>query len=470
MVLRGVVPQRTLAGVGLAGREAVMSVYVPLLVVLLLLSAFFSSAETAFLSLERVQVADRLGRGVPGSRRIARLLSSPRRLLSSILLGNSVANTGAAAVGTAIATDIVSGGPGILAATLVMTVLLVVFGEVGPKTVALHHNFPVARFYALPLGVWTRATAPMVWLLDGVSRGLLRLAGERGERGSGLSLGELRTAIQLGVEEGAIEREKSAMLLGALALTTQQVRRVMTPRVQIAAVEASTPLAEVARELARLGYLRLLVHEGSPDDIVGYVHVSDVNAAQAAGRGDALVREVMREPLFESERAAVARVLEAMQESGTHLVVLIDEFGVTAGIVTLEDVLEEVVGEIRSESGPQRGEEAAVRVGGRLYVEGQRSLGSLGAELGVELSHPEAETLGGLVLASLRHMPTFGEAVEVAGYRFTVLSADERRVRLVAVEAAEDGSQETGDTSEGSPSGGAARPWAEPGRSPKAGM
>ena len=422
-----------------------MSVYIPLLVVLLFLSAFFSSAETAFLSLERVQVAERLGRGVPGAGRVSRLLASPRRLLSSILLGNNLANTGAAAVGAAIATDVVSGWAGVLAATLIMTVLLVVFGEVGPKTVALHHNFSVARAYALPLGGWTRLTAPVVGVLDGISRGLLALVGERGERGPALSLGELRTAIRLGAEGGAIERDESAMLLSALALPTQQVRRIMTPRVQIAAVEASTPLAEVARQLAALGYLRLLVHEGSPDDIVGYVHVSDVNAAQASGRGEALAREVMREPLFESERARVAGVLEAMQESGTHLVVLIDEFGATAGIVTLEDVLEEVVGEIRSESGPQRGEEAPVRVGGRLYVEGQRALGQLGAELGVELSHAEAETAGGLVLAHLRHMPARGETVDVSGYRFTVLSADERRVRLVAVEALPGGVEGEGE-------------------------
>ena len=208
------------------------------------------------------------------------------------------------------------------------------------------------------------------------------------------------------------------MLLGALALPTQQVRRVMTPRVSIVALEEDAPLSEVATRLAESGFLRLLVQEGSVDEIVGFVHVSDVNAAQAAASASSegseasrvRARDLMREPLFESERAPVARVLELMQESGSHLVVLVDEFGATSGIVTLEDILEEVVGEIRSESGPQRGN-VAVRVGGRLYVEGQRALGDLGQELDADLSHAEAESVGGLVLAHLRHMPARGESI-----------------------------------------------------------
>ena len=415
-----------------------MEVYFLILVALLFLSAFFSSAETAFLSLERVQVAERLSAGVPGARRVERLLESPRRLLSSILLGNNLTNTGAAAVGTAIATEIVAGGPGVLAATLVVTVLLVIFGEVAPKTVALHHNFAVARVYAWPLRGWTRVTTPMVSLLDGISRAVLSAVGERGESRPALSLGELRSAIRLGEETGTLERDESARLLAALALPTRQVRRVMTPRVSIVAVEEDAPLADVATTLAESGFLRLLVQEGSLDEIVGFVHVSDVSAAQAGGRGEPQrARDLMREVSFESERAPVARVLETMQRSGSHLSVLVDEFGVTSGIVTLEDILEEVVGEIRSESGPQRSD-VAVRVGGRLYVEGQRALGALGQELDADLSHAEAESVGGLVLAHLRHMPSRGEWVSHGGYRFTVMAADARRVRLVAVEAESD--------------------------------
>ncbi len=425
-----------------------MSVYVPLLIALLFLSALFSSAETAFLSLERVRLEHYVRQGERGAWRVSRLLASPRRLLSAILLGNNLTNTGAAAVGTVIAAEIVGGGADVLVATLAVTVLLLLFGEVGPKTVALHHSFALSRAYAVPLGVWTRLSAPVVAVLDGLSRGLLAVVGERGEDRGALSLGELRTAIRMGAESGLIRADESDMLLGALTLQQQQVRRIMTPRVDMVAAEANDPLSEVSERLAGAGFLRMPVYSGSTDNIVGYVHVSDVNAAYAQGRTNLSARDVMREPTFESERASLARVLDGMQESGTHLVILVDEFGATAGLVTLEDVLEEVVGEIQSESGPQRGD-VDVRIGGRLFVEGRRPLGDLSHELETDMSYPDAETVGGLMLAKLRHMPTRGESVTHSGYRFTVMGADERRVSLVAVESAKDGDEPEEDATGG---------------------
>lgn len=419
-----------------------MEIYIPLLVVLLFFSAFFSSAETAFLSLEPVRLEHSVREGLPGASRVARLLASPRRLLSAILLGNNLANTGAAAVGTAIAGELMGQGGAIVAATLSVTVLLVLFGEVGPKTMALHHSLGMSRRYAVPLGVWSRATLPIVAVLDGVSRGLLALVGERGEARPPLSLGELRTAIRMGAESGALEADESSMLLGALTLQQRQVRQIMTPRVDMVTAEADESLDAVAQRLADSGFLRLPISSGSPDNIVGYVHVSDINASRSAGQTEVTAREIMREPTFESERASIARVLDGMQQSGAHLVTLIDEFGATAGLVTLEDILEEVVGGIRSESGPHKGD-IDVRIGARLYVEGRRPLIDLGQQLDTEIEHADADTVAGLVLAYLRHLPERGESIEHQGYRFTVMGADERRITLVAVDPIEDEAAES---------------------------
>ena len=412
-----------------------MSVYIPLLVGLLLLSALFSSSETAFFSLQRMRLETYVRGGVAGAPRVARLLDSPRRLLAGILVGNNLANTGAAAVGTAIATEIVSGGAGVLAATLAVAALLVIVGEVGPKTVALHHGFALTRLYALPMEWWLRAVQPLVSALDALSRALLAVVGERDEHEAALGAAELRTAIAMGAESGTLAREESAMLLGALELQRRQVRRIMTHRVDIVAVEAKTPLQDVSERIAQSGLLRLPVYAGSPDNVVGYIHVSDVNSAHVEARRGAVARSIMREALFESERASVARVLGLMQDSGNHLVMLIDEFGSPSGLVTLEDILEEVVGEIRSESGEER-EDIDVRIGQRLFVEGRRTLADLSERLDADLSHADAETVGGVVLAYLGHFPVRGESVTHAGYRFSVMAADERRVTLVAVEPA----------------------------------
>ena len=417
-----------------------MSVYIPLLIALLALSAFFSSAETAFLSLDRVRLEHAVREQTSGAGRVRLLLTTPRRLLSAILLGNNLVNTGAAAVGTVIAAEIVSGGSSVIIATMTVTVLLVVFGEMGPKSVALHHNLALARAYAIPLGIWSRLVRPVVAVLDSLAGVLLSVLGARSESQPALNLGELRTAIHLGAESGALEQEESSMMLGALKLQATQVRRIMTPRMDMVVADAGDGLTKIAELLLTAGFLRLPVYSGAPDNIVGYVHVGDVSAAYAHGRDSARARDIMREASFESERASITRVLEHMQASGAHLVILIDEFGTTSGLVTLEDIMEAVVGEIQSESGPKSAD-VDVRVGTRLYVEGRRSLSDLSADLGAPLEDGEPETVAGLLLAHFRHIPQRGEFMDQHGFRFTVMSADERRVTLVAVEPLDEGGE-----------------------------
>ena len=411
-----------------------MAIEIPVFVALLVLSAFFSSAETAFLTLERVRLEHRVREGVPGAARVSMLMQTPQRLLSAILLGNNLVNTGAAAVGTVIAAEFVSEGAGVVVATLAVTMLLVVFGEVGPKTIALHHGFRLSRVYAVPLQGWSLAVAPVVGVLDQVSRLVLRLVRESGPDRPLLSVGELRTAIVIGQESGALGSGQSEMLLGALDLERTQVRQIMTPRVNMVTADVDESLESVAARLSEAGFLRMPVVAGSPDNVVGYLHIRDVATAYAQGRGDTRARDLMRESPFESERASVSRAFNTMRQSGAQLLILIDEYGSTSGLVTLEDITEEVVGRIQSESGPQ-GDDVSVRIGGTLYVEGQRSLSDLGDELGVELAHADAETVAGLLLAELRSIPEVGEDTVYKGYRFTVKAADERRIMLVAVEA-----------------------------------
>ena len=410
-----------------------MTFYLLLLLLLLVLSAFFSSSETAFLSLERVQLEHYVREGRSGAARVASMLERPSRLLSAILLGNNLVNTGAAAVGTVIAAELVSQGQAALAATVVITILLVIFGEIGPKTIALQHNWALTRAYAGPLLLWARVMRPIVAALDLTGRLMVGAVGTGAVSSSALSLGELRTAIVLGAESGTLEVGESDMLLGALTLQDRPVRRIMVHRVAMVTVEAKETLREVSARMAEHGFLRLPVYSGEPDQIVGYVHISDLNAISEDSDRDKPVRMVMRDAVFESELTSIARVLELMRSRAAHMIMLVDEFGATAGLVTLEDILEELVGEIASESGDEPGA-PDIHIGDFRVVEGVRSLADLGDELGADITHPEAETVGGLVLVHLRHFPQPGEAIEYGGYRFTVNDADERRVTLVAVE------------------------------------
>ena len=407
-----------------------MTVYLVLLAVLLALSAFFSSAETSFLSVEGVRLEHERRRRLPGAERAAALLAAPRRLLASILLGNNLVNTGAAAVGTAIASELVDGGEALILATIAVTVLLVIFGEIGPKSVALHHNLTVARYYALPLTWWARITIPAVVALDWISRLWLRVVGGVEEQQAALSLGELRTAISLSREGGELERKETDVLLGALRLGETQVRRIMTARVQFASIDVNATLNEAGRAFGEAGFLRLPVRDQASGQFVGYLHGSDVLAQLGEERGHDRVRRHMRAALFESERASVQRVLTTMQTSGQHLMLLIDEFGATSGLVTLEDILELVVGNIASET-REGSEPEPLERSGEQQIEGQRNLTDLAAELDLDLSNEESETVAGMLLQRFRRIPDAGESIELHGYRWTVADSDERRILSV---------------------------------------
>ena len=409
--------------------------YVILLVVLVTLSAFFASAETAFLSLQRMRLAHMVSERVPGAARVQALVEHPRRLLSAILLGQNIANTATASVGTALMTQLITDdGRAILIATLGVALGLVVFGEAGPKTLALSHSFTISRIFVWPMTIWVIVTRPASWFLDLIARGALRIfGGGMNEADAALTAAELRTAIRLGAESGALEEEASEHLLGALTLQHRQVREIMVPRVDMVAIDVDAPESEASRSLAEAGFLRLPVYDGTPDRVVGYLHLSDLNAARVRNAPGRRARDLMRTVPFESEHASIARVLDVMQASASYMVMLVDEFGATSGLVTIEDIMEEVLGELRSESGFEE-EETPVTAEGHHVDAGAMPLADLEDDLDLGFEEIEANTVAGLILALLRRFPTVGEYVDYHGYRFTVVAADERRVTEVAID------------------------------------
>lgn len=411
-----------------------MEFLLPLLVILLGLSAFFSSAETAYLSLQRVQLEHAVREGTSGATRVAALLERPARLLASILVGNNLVNTAAAAVGTVIAIELFGEGGSVAVATIAITILLVVFGEVGPKTVALNHSFALSRVYALPLSLWTASTRPIGFVLDRVSRIFLAVFGGEVSSTEILSSAEIRTAIMLGGETGTLAADQTELLLGALGFRHTQARSLMVARVDIVAVDDTDPVRTAAEKLAQAGYLRLPIYGESADDVVGYAHVSDINKAMLAGQAGLPVASIARPVLFEPELASAANVLERMQASSSQMVILLDEYGSTAGLLTLEDLVEELIGEIQSESGRETIGYAATR-GARTVVDARLRLSELEDQLGASIDHPEAETVAGLILERLQHIPVRGESIEYEGFRFSVVASDERRIKLVAIES-----------------------------------
>lgn len=396
--------------------------YIPLLIALLLLSSFFSSAETAFLSLQRLKLEHYVREGLAGAEAVSRLLKTPRKLLSAILVGNNLVNTGAAIVGGIIAQQVVAGGFGALLAALTVTALLVVFGEVVPKTIALQHNFALSRVYALPMTLWTQVTQPVVALLEGLARAILALLGAAEREEQQVTEAELRMMIGLSAETGTIVEEEAELLTRVFHFGDRQVHEVLVPRTETVWLPRGMTVRDFYKVFAETPHSRFPMYEGDLDHVIGIIGIKDVLRAIALGemKEDDPVERVLRPAFFVPETKVIAELFREMQAQGHQMAIAVDEWGGTAGIVTIELLLEEMVGRVRDELLPPEEEEIKTIDAGVLEVDGSLSVEEAREELGIDIPEGPYDTVAGFVLSVLGHIPREGEFVILDGHQITV--------------------------------------------------
>ncbi len=408
--------------------------YVPLLIALLIFSAFFSSAETAFLSLQRIRLEHHVKEEDPGAAAVSALLAKPNRLLSAILVGNNLTNTGAAVVGGLIAQKVVSGGLGALLAALVVTVLLVLFGEVGPKTVALHHNYRLTTIYAVPMKFWAWLMRPFASLLDLVTRAVIKIFGDDRESTAQISEAELRTMIGLSAEAGAVEADEAELLHRVFEFGDRQVHEVMVPRTEVVWIPTGTNVAEFRQVFAQTPHSRFPMFAGDADNVIGIVGIKEVMRSVAMGKIDDpdAVDAVAGPAYFVPATKSTLDLFREMQSLGHQMAVAVDEWGGTAGIVTLEALLEEVVGQVGDELQPSKPEimaldEGTVQVNGSLSVEEARD------ELGLDIPEGPYDTIAGFFLSRAGHIPRQGEFIILDGYRIAVIEMRGLKIELLQI-------------------------------------
>ncbi len=405
-----------------------------LIVAFVLFSAFFSSSEAAYLSLERVRVAHLVNSNVPGARRIAGMLEQPERLLATILLGNNLVNVAFTAVVTVIAVDLLGENTGVVVATVAGTLALLVFGEIVPKTFAVHNSERMAFLYARPLKAVELVLWPFVMALQWMTRGTRSALGAEDAPRESITEAELRTLFDIGEAEGTFEPGEVDMLENVLNFGDSQVREVMTPRNRIVSVEHGATLRDFLAVYADYSHTRFPVIRGGGDNIIGILSVKDVLRAISTDklRFEDSVTDYIRDCYFVPETKRVAELFEELRSTGNQMAMVVDEYGGLSGLVTLKRLLEVVVGPV-GEEGVALEEEFEAIDENTFQLDGSMSIAEANDELEIGIPEGDFDTVAGFVLAELGHIPTEGEQFDFNQLKFEIMEMNNLKIETVRV-------------------------------------
>ena len=405
-----------------------------LLVLFLAISAFFSGSETAFLALQRVRLMHLVNSGVPRAKRVFRLAEDPERFLSTVLLGNNLVNTAAAAIGTAVVISLLGNvGSSIIIATAGITILLLIFGEILPKTFAARHAEGFALTVVRPLQLIEWALWPFVQVLRLLTTLVSKLTGATANP-SLVTEQEIRSLISIGKEEGAVESSEAEMLEKVFHFGDNQVSEIMTPRPEIVSIEQHTTLRQFLPIYAEHYHTRFPVFLDSVDNVIGILSVKDVLKAQGEGslRMEDDVTNLLRPAHFVPETKTVGSLFSELQSMGQSMAMIVDEYGGIAGLATLKQLIAVIVGPVGEEGQPLEAPYASVDEN-TLLLDAGMAINQLNGQLGLDLPLGEYQTLAGFLLDRLGHVPEVGEHMNFNSLRFTVRRMDGVKIEDVEV-------------------------------------
>jgi putative hemolysin len=430
------------------------------IVLLTLLEGFFVAGEIALVSIRRSRVEQLVDEGRPGARRVRRLLDEPGRFLAVSQLGLTVIGFFASAYAAVSLVDSLKGliapiagnsaeGIALVIVTILLALFTIVFAELVPKTLALANAERVAIALSLPIEFLARALSPLIALLTGITSTIARAFGANVTNEAQITAEELRLIVERGGEQGVLEAEEEQMINAVIELGSRRVHEVMVPRIAMATIQATATFDEAIETIVEHGHSRIPVYDESVDEILGILYAKDLLPflrASAGPRPD--LRTLLRTPVYIPESMTVDDLLHEFQRRKVHIAIVLDEYGGTAGLVTIEDLLEEIVGEIQDEYDVEepmivRLSDDEARLDGRASVDDLAEL--FDTNLGLE-DEDEYDTVGGLIYHRIGGVPTPGDQVEVDGLTLTVESTDGRRVgKVLAVRRREENGGPTAD-------------------------
>jgi CBS domain containing-hemolysin-like protein len=401
-----------------------------LFVLCVILSAFFSSSEVALISITRAKARTLVNEGKPGSKAVAALKESPEHLLITILIGNNIVNVAAATLATSLAIK-AFGDIGVGIATFFVVIVLLVFGEIGPKIYAARASDSFALGVAPVVLFLSRIFSPLIWLVEKVSPtfGIGKEAGE-----ASVTEEEIKEWIDVGKEDGTIEQGEQEMLYSVLEFADTTAREIMTPRVDVTLMEDTVTFEEAIRIFNETGFSRIPVYHDHIDNITGILNVKDVFSAMVSHRKDSTIKEVMYDPMFVPETKKIDDLLKELQVHRVQMAIVIDEYSSFVGIATVEDILEEIVGDIMDEYDKEEPDIQNISEG-VFVVDAQMWVEDINERMEIDLPVDEAyETVGGLIIDRLGHIPLHpGEKVEINEGKITLVVMQMHGRRIVKV-------------------------------------
>ncbi|MDO5648929.1 HlyC/CorC family transporter [Paracoccus sp. (in: a-proteobacteria)] len=413
------------------------------IVVLLLMSAFFSGSETALTASSRAKLRARADKGDAGAEAALKVTEDNERLIGAILLGNNVVNILSASLATALFTRLM-GANGVAIATLVMTALVLIFSEVMPKTYAIMNPENLATRVARPVRWVTLFLSPIVTVVRVIVRGILSLFGIKTDAGAHMFSvhDEIAGALSIGHATGAVQKEDRDRLLGALDLGNRTVEEIMLHRSEIQMIDGDLPPERILETVLASPHTRLPVYRQERENVIGVVHAKDLlRAVNRAIRqsGDATVARqfdvmsVAMPPYFVPDTTALDEQMREFLKRRTHFALVVDEYGSLRGLITLEDILEEIVGEIADEHDTEADQTLRPNPTGDYLVEGGMTIRDLNRQLDWSLPDDEANTVAGLVIHMAQSIPEQGQVFSFHGYRFEVVTRRENRITRLRI-------------------------------------
>ncbi|MBO4921273.1 MAG: HlyC/CorC family transporter [Lachnospiraceae bacterium] len=403
------------------------------LFVLLFLSAFFSSAETAFTSLNKMRIKSFADEGSKRAKLVLSLLDKNTKFLSTILIGNNIVNIAASALTTILAQKLF-GNSYIGLATGILTLLVLIFGEITPKTMASIHAEKMAFIYAPIINLLMILFTPLTFLVSGLAKAvmfILRIDPEKS--GAHMTENELLTIVEASAQEGVIEHEEHEMINNVVDFGDTVARDVMVPAINMTCVEDTVTYDELISIFRKDQYSRMPVYHESHDNIIGIIWAKDLLVKYNPKR-PFKVTEYMREPFFTFETKKTSELMSELKDKYKSMAIVLDEYGITAGLLTIEDLIEEIVGEIRDETDTDEVDSVRKINETTFEAQGAASLDDVNKACGLELASDDYDSIAGHVINLLNHLPARGESIEWDNVKYTVAATAKNRVTKVKIE------------------------------------